>query len=64
MNRDSKGIPMKEAAERLDVNRKTLKRWIRGMGYAAPRAGIRYVPEWMIEKYVEQRSPQIPRASR
>ena len=55
---------MKEAANRLAVNRQALKRWIRKLGYAAPKAGIRYMPRWMFQKYVEQRSPQIPRAGR
>ena len=62
---NSKAIPLKDAAARCGVGRKTMKRWIRKLGYTMPRLGrgryVLLVPEWMVERLVEKHSPQIPR---
>jgi predicted site-specific integrase-resolvase len=63
-----RSIPIKEAAERCGVSRRTLKSWIRQMGYnLPPRQGKgRYtilVYEWMVEKLQAERSPRIARIS-
>ena len=61
-------IPMREAAERCGVHPRTVKRWIRQLGYNLPRLGKgRYtllVRESMVEKLIEQHSPRIPRERR
>jgi predicted site-specific integrase-resolvase len=60
--------PLREAAERCGVSRRTLKTWIRQEGYNLPeRQGKgRYtilVPDSLIEKVIDKRSPRIARVS-
>ena len=62
-----KNLPLKQAAERCGVCTKTMKRWIRKLGYNLPSLGkgphVILIPEWMVEKLSEQHSPRILRIS-
>jgi len=63
-----KNIPIAQAAAQCGVCTRTMKCWIRELGYnLPPRLGkgryVILVPEWMVEKLIKQHSPRIPRIS-
>lgn len=56
--------PLGEVAQRCGVSRRTIKVWIREMGYNLPprQSKGRYtilIADWMVERLIEKRSPQI-----
>jgi transposase len=57
--------PLKDVADRLGVSKRTVKSWIRELGYNLPCLGKgRYtvlIPDWMDQRIAEKRTPRIPR---
>jgi len=62
-----KHFTLSKVVEQTGVNRRTFKRWMNRCGYARPRSAagrsVLLIPEWMLEKFIEEHSPRIPRVS-